>query len=207
MIFSIITNVYILNTLIKWLSGLQFTYNPFARHYSPSERRMFSFLRQNILLRTLTDEELVVLIPHIYERVYQKNEVIFFRNDPSQAFYIIRTGRVMLTLDTGDRFEKLITLSRYNYFGENALMNETSRAYNAISVSEKTEIYAIPQVHLTEIFEDEPQIRAKITEALATVYERQLGNIFRAYSESFGFFDLGRVCFGTFHKTSTEDEL
>lgn len=166
---------------------------------------MFAFLRQNLLFRHLKDEELIEFLPHIYERVYGKDEVIFFRNDPSQAFYMIKTGRVMLTLDTSDNFEKLITLSRYNYFGENALMNRKNRMYNAISLSEKTQVYAIPQVHMAEIFEDEPEIRYKIIEALAEVYEQNLSNIFRAYSTSFGFFDLGQVCFSGFGNSEDED--
>lgn len=156
---------------------------------------MFAFLRQNQLLRHLTDEELIAFLPHIYERVYGKNEVIFFRNDPSQAFYLIKTGRVMLTLDTGDRFEQLAVLSRYDYFGENTLMDRKSRIYNAVSATENTQVYAIPKIHLTEIFEDNAQLRAKVIERLASVYESNLSNIFKAYSTSFGFFDLGKVCF------------
>ncbi|MGF1534703.1 MAG: cyclic nucleotide-binding domain-containing protein [Bernardetiaceae bacterium] len=190
-----------MSKLRHWLSEL------FARRYSMSERRMFAFLRQNVLFRQLSDHELMAFVPHLYERVYGKNEVIFFRNDPSQAFYLIKQGRVRLTLDTDTGFERLVVLSRYHYFGENAFLYRSNRLYNAVSISERTEVYAIPQVHLSEIFEDEPDIRSKILEALAGTYAQQLHRVFRAYSAAYGFFDLGRVCFAKPEDEAEDAEL
>ncbi|MEM6297258.1 MAG: cyclic nucleotide-binding domain-containing protein [Bacteroidota bacterium] len=183
---------------MTWLSKFQQYLNPFSRRFSPAELAMFDFLRQNPLFETLSNEELLNFLPHLYERTFAKDEVIYFRNDPSQAFYMIKKGRVMLALDTQDSFEKLVTLSRYHYFGEDALLTRRKRNYNAVSAKDDTKVYAIPHAHLMEVFDDHPKMHAKISKALATVYEGQIGSIFRAYSRSFGFFDLGKASFADF---------
>jgi hypothetical protein len=46
---------------------------------------------------------------------------------------------------------------------------------------------------LLEIFENDMLIKAKMMTAMAENYEKQNVNLFRAYQESFGFFDLGRA--------------
>ena len=65
-------------------------WNPFARKYSSQDKILMNFLRKMLLFSCLTDEELMVFLPNLYTRNYSKDEIVFFRNDPSQALYIVK---------------------------------------------------------------------------------------------------------------------
>ncbi|MCS6967217.1 MAG: cyclic nucleotide-binding domain-containing protein [Cytophagales bacterium] len=163
------------------------------KSYTPREKVMFRLLRRSELFRDLTDDELALFIPHLHPRRYVQNEVIFFRGDPSQALYIIKSGEVRLNLDVEDKFEELIILSRGDSFGDNAILQGARRNFNAIAASEVCELWAIPQVNIMEIFEEEAQIKAKMALAFAAYYDRYVRHIVKAYRNNFGFFNLGEA--------------
>lgn len=144
-----------------------------------------------MLMADLTDDELALFVPHLYERRYAKNEVVFFRNDPAQAFYIVKSGYVQLTLDLEDKFEQLVVLSSHDFFGESGLFNNMTRVYNAFANVDNTELYVIPRINLMEIFEANDKIKAKIMSAMAYMLIEQKRKLFNAYRETFTFFDLG----------------
>jgi len=165
----------------------------FAKKYSPHERESFEFLRAGKLFTELTNEELVRFLPFLHERKYTQNEAVFFRNDPSQALYIIRSGEIRLTIDVQDNFEELITIHQKMSFGDDALLPNSFRNYNAICTSESADLYVIPQINIFDIFEEDPRIQAKVMTAFARYYDNYLSAIFKVYRESFGFFDLGQA--------------
>lgn len=167
--------------------------NPLKKTYSVGDKQLFRFLQKNSLFETLEDNELVEFIPFLHLRAYKRDEAIFFRKDPSQAIYIIKSGEVSLNLDIEDKFEELTRVGVAQSFGDNALLEGTRRIYNAICTSEESEIYVLATTNVMEIFENNMNIKAKIMTAMAENYEKQNVNLFRAYQESFGFFDLGRA--------------
>ena len=167
--------------------------NPFAKKFTPKERSLFKFLRQTEIFYDLDDDELYEILPYLHLRKYAQNEVIFFRNDPSQALYLIKNGTVMLNMDIQDKFVPLMPIHTGSYFGDDALVEGSVRKYTAVSMSEACEVYVIPQVSLLDIFEDDLQIKAKVYEAFAREQNRYLAAIFKHYRDSFGFFDLGQA--------------
>ncbi len=168
-------------------------YNPFKRTYSQQDRELFRFLSKNELFETLEDHELAELLPYLHLRTYEKNEVIFFRNDPSQALYIIREGEVTLNLDIEEDFEELTRIGPAQSFGDNALLEGTYRIYNAVCSADKSKIYVMATTNVLEVFENNDRIKAKVMTAKAQAYNRYTENLFKAYQESFGFFELGRA--------------
>lgn len=168
-------------------------FNPFRRKYSTQEKRQFAFLRKNYLFQSLKDEELSEFLPYLYPRKYGKNEVVFFRGDPSQALYIVGRGTVSLTIDIEEKFEEITRLSRGDSFGDNALLTSTKRIYNAISISDPCELFVIPSTNFREVLEDDVKIKAKILEAIAKEHNRYMEALFRTYQEAFGFFDLNQT--------------
>jgi len=164
-----------------------------AKKYPSHELELFQFLRSGKLFKELTNEELLRFIPFLHERKYAENEVVFFRNDPSQAIYIIRTGQIRLTIDVQDNFEELVTIGEGMSFGDDALLVDSYRNYNAVCASSSADLYVIPQISLMDIFEEDPHIHAKIMTAFAQYYDNYLSSIFKVYRESFGFFDLGQA--------------
>jgi CRP-like cAMP-binding protein len=166
-------------------------FNPFKKSYSPEEKEMFRFLLRNSLFENLTEDELATFLPYLHLRTYVSNEVIFFRGDPSQAVYLISSGEVALNLDIESEFEELTRLGPSQSFGDNALLENTYRFYNAICTAEKSEIYVIANTNILEIFDNEVTIKAKMMTSMAENYNRFSLSLFKAYKQSFGFFDLG----------------
>lgn len=166
-------------------------FNPFKKSYSQEEQKLFSFLKRNYLFSRLADEELAEFLPNMYLRHYERGEVIFFRNDPSQALYLVNRGMVALSIDVGEKFEELTHLRTYEAFGENALLEGRKRTYNAICFSERCDLYVIPTASILEIYSRSTPIHTKLMTALAEYYESYTANMFRSYQDSFGFFHLG----------------
>ena len=163
----------------------------FAKRFSPKEKLLFRFLRNNQLFYDLTDAETAEFVPYLHLRQYARNEVIFFRNDPAQALYLVKSGRVMLSLDVNDKFETLSEFRPGRAFGTEAILGGLNRRYNAVCSTENCEVYVIPQINLADIFDEDVQIRAKVMTALARERERYLSAVYKIYREAYGFFDLG----------------
>jgi CRP-like cAMP-binding protein len=167
--------------------------NPFKKTYSIKEMNLFRFFSKNYLFEKLTQEEMAVFIPYLHLRNYVQNEAVFFRNDPSRALYIVKTGRVMINIDVADKFEFLKFARPSESFGNNALLENTTRVYNAIVDSDYCDLYVLPQVNILEIFEANVVIRAKMITALSELYNQRTLNLFKAYQSTFGFFDLSQA--------------
>ena len=167
--------------------------NPFKKSYSQEELKQFDFLKSVKCFEKLNEEELHVLLPTLNHRVYKKNEAVFFRNDPSQAIYIVKSGSVSLNLNRDDKFENLTLANENEAFGDNAFIPNTNRIYNAIVVSEKAELLVLPQGNILGIFESNSKIKAKVLESIVEQYNEYTLKLFEAYKSSFGFFELKQV--------------
>ncbi|PIY08784.1 MAG: cyclic nucleotide-binding domain-containing protein [Flexibacter sp. CG_4_10_14_3_um_filter_32_15] len=170
-------------------------WNPFARKYSSQDKILMNFLRKMLLFSCLTDEELMVFLPNLYTRNYSKDEIVFFRNDPSQALYIVKSGQIRLDLDIGERFEELGKVKTGGFFGENCLVQGSNRLYNAICCDAITELYILPLANILEIFEEYPRIKSKMYEMMAQHQQEHIQNLFNAYREAFGIFELSHSYF------------
>lgn len=165
----------------------------FKKKYSEEELKLFEFLSGVRHFQLLKNDELQLFLPYLYPRTYNQNEAVFFSGDPSQALYIMKSGEASLTIDIKDRFEELMTIKPGEAFGDNSFIPNTKRIYNSIVVSEQAEIYVIPQINISEIMEDHPEIKAKIMTTMAEIYNDYTSDLFKIYRASFGFFELGRI--------------
>ncbi|MDN5200473.1 cyclic nucleotide-binding domain-containing protein [Fulvivirgaceae bacterium BMA10] len=167
--------------------------NPFKKTYSDSELKLFRFLSRIQLFNKLSDDELAEFTPYLHSRKYKMDEAVFFRDDPSQALYIVKRGMVCLNLEIEDRFEVISEVKASQAFGDNSLLEDTYRLYTAIVTSETAELMVIPQVNILEIFEDNHIIKSKMLEAVAVLYNNYTANLFKAYQSSYGFFNIGEA--------------
>lgn len=167
--------------------------NPFKKKFTKTEHDIFLFLAKMPLFADLNYKQMAHFIPFMHERSYEKDEVVFFRNDPSQALYLIRKGEVGITIDTGESFENLNTIKAGASLGESSLLNKVKRELNAVVVSDTADFYVIPQENIFSIFEDHIKIKAKMMEALARKYNDYNSKLFKAYRSSSGFFDLQQI--------------
>ncbi|MEQ9425668.1 MAG: cyclic nucleotide-binding domain-containing protein [Cyclobacteriaceae bacterium] len=167
--------------------------NPFKRSYSEEEINLFRFLSKIKLFESLSYEEMYEFLPHMYLRQYTLDEVVFFRNDPSNALYIVKNGKVALNIDVNDEFQQLTVAKSGEAFGDNAFLSETKRVYTSVVVSENAELYVIPQINILEIFDGSVKIKAKVMTSFSELYSDYNANLFKAYRHNFGFFDLAQA--------------
>jgi CRP/FNR family cyclic AMP-dependent transcriptional regulator len=164
--------------------------NPFKKSYSIKELNLFRMLSRVKPFERLNYEEMAMFLPHLYLREYKLDEAVFFRNDPSNAFYIVKSGKVSLNIDINKDFEVLQVLKSGGYFGHNAFLENSIRVYSAIIISEISELYVLPNVNIMEIFDRRARIRAKMMTSIAELYNEFNHKIFSTYRSSLGFFNL-----------------
>ncbi|MDH5380869.1 MAG: cyclic nucleotide-binding domain-containing protein [Cyclobacteriaceae bacterium] len=167
--------------------------NPFKKTYTENELEQFDFLRNFELFKNLTEKELMIFLPHMHYRSYVKDEVVFFRNDPSHALYLIKKGIVNMTLDVNEKFEDLGEVRMHEVLGENCLIEGTKRPMNAVVTSETAFFYVIPRDNIMRIFDSRPEVKMKMMESFAKTNEYYLKQVFKCYRSSFGLFSLSEI--------------
>ncbi len=167
--------------------------NLFKRTFTPEQVVIFEFLKSNKLFSKLSEADLDMFLPYMHLRQYKQSEVIFFRNDPAQALYIVKEGKISIEIDVRDKFEPLSQVGKAGSFGNSALLLYTKRTYNAFVQSPFAQIYVIPQVNIQQIFERKPAIQAKMMEALAENYHDIFQMLLRSYRTTQGFLELTDV--------------
>ena len=154
---------------------------------------MFRTLNRVKMFDRLNYDDLALFLPFLHLREYKSEEVVFFRNDPSNALYIVKSGKISINIDIQDEMQVLQVLKSGGFFGQNALLENTIRVYTAIVVSEVAELYVLPKVNVIEIFDRHPRIKAKVMTALAELYNDFNTKVFKSYRESLGFFTLDQA--------------
>ena len=169
------------------------SFNPFKKIYTSRELERLGYFSKIGIFQGLTYDEISLFLPYLHERHYHKDEVVFFRGDPSLALYIIKSGVISLTLDYQDDLEELTKARTGDSVGESCMLPDTRRLLNAIVHSDKVEMYVIPQLNILEIFENNAIIKSKMMESLSKLYHEYNDSLFKAYRESLGFFHLPMV--------------
>lgn len=167
--------------------------NPFSKTYDEEQLKMFDFMQGIKFFERLRQKEMSRFLPALHHRKYVRDEVVFFSKDPSQALYLIKSGKVNLTIDIKDNFETIMEVNRGEAFGENSLLENAKRTYTALINSDEAELIVIPHFALQEIFESNPKIKAKMMTSLSEYYNANNQRLFRSYRESFGFFSLRQM--------------
>jgi len=154
---------------------------------------VFRFMGKVRLFAGLTNAELSGLQPYLNLRQYKQGEVVFFREDPAAAIYILKSGEVTISLDIGNRLEKLTTVKAYGFFGEEALLPNQKRLFNTVVASDDAELYVLPSANLHDYLERNKRGGGKLFTNLAKVKTEFMSHLFRAYREDFGLFELSQA--------------
>ncbi|OOG78421.1 Crp/Fnr family transcriptional regulator [Algoriphagus sp. A40] len=167
--------------------------NPFSKTFDEEQLKMFDFMQGIKFFERLRQKELARFLPAMHHRKYIMDEVVFFSKDPSQALYLLKSGKVNLTIDIKDNFETIVEVNKGEAFGENSLLENAKRTYTALINSDEAELIVIPHFAIQEIFDSNPKIKAKMMTSLAEYYNANNQRLFRSYRESFGFFSLRQM--------------
>lgn len=94
-------------------------------------------LRSVPLFSQLRDGDLALLGRYVHARDYRKNAVILLAHDPSDAFFVLASGQVKVTLSAEDGREVILSLLRPgDFFGEMSLLQGEPQSASAIATED-----------------------------------------------------------------------
>lgn len=151
---------------------------------TPTEKNDLEEVLVSMLpFKNLSNKSINSILKLFHNRVYAVNEYIFYQNDPGIGLYIIITGEILITFETEDneRYD-LAHLSRGDFFGELALLDEGRRSASAIALKE-SQLAVIFKPDLDEFIESYPSEGIKILRGITQIISRRLRNLNQDYIE------------------------
>jgi len=133
--------------------------------------------------KDLNSKNFATLLKLFHNRVYAANEYIFYQNDPGIGLYVIVNGEILITFEAEDneRFD-LAHLTRGDFFGELALLDNKKRSASAIALKD-SQLAVIFKPDLDEFIESHPLEGIKILRGISQIISRRLRNLNQDYIE------------------------
>lgn len=128
-------------------------------------------LLNTMLFRGAGKDKIEHILELFQERRLDQNATIFSQNMPAEALYIVKSGKVRISMMAGEGEEiGLLLLGPGEFFGELALVQEANRLVTARAET-AVELLLLTRKDFLTLIELEPQIAAKalvvITKLLA----------------------------------------
>ena len=93
---------------------------------------MLELLESVELFNALSEQQLIAISTAARREVYETNDVVFNQGDPGNCFYIVERGEVSVRVHGGE----VAKLSRGDFFGERALINNEPRAATIVAATD-----------------------------------------------------------------------
>lgn len=147
------------------------------------------FLRKVPLFSDLTEEELRQLAGVVREQHYRKNVTLFRLDDPGNAFFILKSGLMKITMEDQSGREIILRMVYpTDFFGEMALLDGMPRSAT-VTTQEPCEALIIYRQPFLALIEQSPKILLNMTAVLSRRL-RKMNDLIR----SLVFFDVyGKV--------------
>jgi CRP-like cAMP-binding protein len=128
-------------------------------------------LLNTMLFKGGSKDKLERILGLFQERRLNQNATIFTQNMPAEALYIVKSGRVRISMMAGEGEEMgLLLLGPGEFFGELALVQETNRLVTARAET-PVELLLLTRKEFNALIELEPGVAARalvvITKLLA----------------------------------------
>lgn len=124
-----------------------------------------AFLNRIHLFNLMKDEELAGIAERLEERTYAPDTVIFRRGDEPEGFYMIYSGRVKVTRPGKSGQDFLASLSKGDYFGEEALLARRRRSATVTAVDE-SKLFFLSRENFEYLLEIYPQLKPNFQVAI-----------------------------------------
>ncbi len=130
--------------------------------------------------KSLSNKKIKLLMKVIHNRIYTANEYIFYQGDPGIGLYLIIRGEILITEEIdGERFD-LAMLTRGDFFGELALLDEEKRSASAISLKD-SQLAVIFKPDLDEFVETHSKEGIQILRGISQIIATRLRNLNQDY--------------------------
>ena len=124
-------------------------------------------LQQVELFQGLSVDEMEALASSSSSRSFPKNTVVIHENDPADSLFIIESGKVKVYCSDKNGKEFIMnTQSEGDYFGELALLDDSSRSASVRTV-EKSSFCIVFKDDFNRVLDDHPNIARKLIRNLA----------------------------------------
>jgi CRP-like cAMP-binding protein len=118
-------------------------------------------LINSMLFRSGSKEKIEHVLALFQERHLDQNATIFTQNMPAEALYIVKSGKVRISMMAGEGEEVgLLLLGPGEFFGELALIQETNRLVTARAET-PVELLLLTRKDFQTLIELEPSVAAK----------------------------------------------
>jgi len=125
------------------------------------------YLKQVPLFADLADEDLRELIAVAKRRIFRNGEVIFHREDPGHVLYVIKEGKVKISLISPEGQEiSLVVFGKGECFGEFAILDGLPRSADAVAL-ERVECYTLQRSDFHKAIMKNPKIAIQVLEVLS----------------------------------------
>src|SRR5262249_4146325 len=129
---------------------------------SKRQESLTDILKKIPLFQDLTPKELKILERLVHIRTYRPGEPVFVETEPGAGMYVIRHGRVDIVLNHKSEHPMILAeLEAGDFFGEMALLGDTSRSATAVA-REQSELIGFFHPDLIEVIDVHPAMGAKI---------------------------------------------
>lgn len=164
---------------------------PFLKYFwqagpfvSSKNQNVPKFLKKIHVLKNFTDYELYTLSRYFHLRTFGNKEVIFKQGDTGIGFYFIYSGHVDIIVekdqllapedDERPTTNHIITLEKFDYFGELALLQENS-VRNATAVAKDScSLMGIFRPDIDELIVENPIVAAKLLQSVSFIIGNRL---------------------------------
>ncbi|MEN6393376.1 MAG: cyclic nucleotide-binding domain-containing protein [Anaerolineaceae bacterium] len=124
--------------------------------------RILGLLEQLYIFEGIPRQQLIEIASRFESMVINRGERIFSEGDEGDEFYLISSGRVLITKADRHRQRVLAILSEGDYFGEEALLYDRPRSASAVAL-EKTVLLCLNSEHFNELLREYPLIHRNLS--------------------------------------------
>lgn len=145
------------NPILNFHVGDALWGNIFNKNVNQQES-IISILKRVPLFQGMNKSDLHEFEKLIHRRHFKAKETIFWEGEPGVGMYIVQDGLVAICKNfSGDEQEELTRLSRGEFFGELALLDESPRSATAIAL-EDSKILGLFRPDLMGLIERKPRL-------------------------------------------------
>ena len=132
-----------------------------------NQRELIELLKQVPLFQNAPERALEISASAVRKRVYEPGTTIFQEGDKGEALYILAQGLVKLSqVDLGGHEKTLAILQPPEFFGEMALVGESTRSATVVTLNE-VHAYLLFHDDFRKLISDYPSVSLNLTATLA----------------------------------------
>jgi CRP/FNR family cyclic AMP-dependent transcriptional regulator len=132
-------------------------------------------LRDFLLFQELAEDEMMRLTQLFSTEAedFMPGSIICQKDAPGDSMYLIKSGKVQISLPTDQGDVVLAELGPGKFFGEMSLLDKAPRSANVNAV-ESTELYILTRKHIAFLMDKEARIAAKMMLAMSRILSARI---------------------------------